>query len=378
MSDSSPEDFLQQALVLITQLKKALEASFTAQDKHIDKRIDAIIKVLGEQVATQQQSIDKNATDFTSLNKLFKGHTHSNYVSQSSMNDAIKAQTQSHDLKLEEIKSGYISVQEYNTQIQEFKNEIAALKKQIGNIPPPTTLSEEGKGAPKVTALPIPESRDVHPGNNTPLPEQSGETAHSDDSGENNTTREDSASSDRDNPLPDRSHQAGVAQPDQHTTPPSATSATIHAQNDPKVSDLKTSILRAIRDNEKYQSIQSSNRGRILKRANRCKSENPTVSEDLLHIQVILALYYLQSKPKSIPQDLYNMCYQNNPNGINTLQTIVNTFIDNNTLIVTGDIFKIAIKDSNFEKIITSGAVNGGDFPAIKTAIQTSPTGAKQ
>jgi hypothetical protein len=363
MSDSSPENFMEQALALITELKKALTESFSAQDKHIDKRIDAIIKVLGEQVATQQQSIDKNATDFTSLNNDFQKHTHSNYVSQSSMNDAIKAQTQSHDLKLEEIKSGYISVQEYNTQIQEFKNEIAALKKQIPTTTQSTTLSEEGTSAPKVTEPPKPKSDDAQIDTDNQLPEQTGATPPSDENGEDNTTTEDSAPQAKSNPSAAGVPPTQDTQHNQSTPPKSTTPPTDPTVNDPNASTLKTAILKAILASTAYTSIINTNRGLILKKANPLVSS--TVNDTVLHIQVILALYYLiDLKSKTRTLSFYNKCYQNNSEELKRLQPIIESFIGSNELKVTHDTFQKAIHDSNFKNIMPTDVVLTTNFDA--------------
>jgi hypothetical protein len=395
MSDSSPEDFMQQALKIITELKKALEASFTEQDKHIE-RIDANINVLGEQVATQKNRIDTIAGNFTSLNNDFQKHTENSHASKSYVTNAIKDHAQSHDLKLQEIKSGYISVENYNAKIKEFEGRIAKLEEKIKTSTPPIAQSEEGKiesivpkalietstqsevvtGAHEQAEKTEQKSDDVHPGNNKQLQEQPGETPPSDGSGEDNTTTKDSTSSDTGNPAADGVVQSSQTQNTQHNPSnqsTSVTSATIHAKYDPNVSDLKTAILQAILKSAVYQSIESNNRGKILTKANKIKSDNPAVNEDSLHIQVILALYYLQSKPKSIPQDLYKMCYQNNTDGLKTLQIIVDKFIDNNTLIVTGATFKHAVddnKDKNFNRIMTPHAVSGAGYTDLMTAIK--------
>jgi hypothetical protein len=358
MSDSSPEDFMQQALALITELKKALEASF----------------------AERENSIAAINTKYESLDTKFQQHEN-NHVSKSSVDFAINAQisshSQQHNLKLREIDAGFISVATYKAKIEEFEGRIATLENLIETIKKSIAQSEEGKIESKVPKVLIEtstqsevvtdesavetteqQSDDVYPVNNKPLQEQTGATPPSDENGEDNTTTEDSASSEQGNPLPDRSPQAGVAQLDQHTTPPSATSATIHAKNDPNVSDLKTAILQAIQSSSEYKIMINNKRHKILNQASDLKNKNPSINDDILCMQVIIALHYLRHKPskpktKNISIQLYKGCYKDNQSEIDELQNIVTTFIGENMLKVTSDTFQQAISDPNFRIIMT-------------------------
>lgn len=381
MSDSSPENFMEQALALITQLKKALEASFVAQDKHIDKRIDDIVKLLGEQVATQKNRIDTIAGDFTSLNNKFQKHK-TDHVSQSSVDKAIKEQISSHSQQqhkqeLQEIKSGYISVQQYNTQIQEFKDRIVKLEAQIETITQPTTLSKVVQAVPELLEAQIEtitQSKVVQA-----EPENAVKTEHSDEppagvadtnnSVENNAPPANSAPPAKSNPS-----AAGVS-PTQDTknkqhTP---TTSTDPGEHDPDVSTLETAILKEIRNSNAYTSIINNKRGKILNKANELKQSKTPPVDNVLHMQVILALHTLKNKPSKNSIPLYNGCYNNDLSKLTELKNIIREFIGENDLIVTVATFKDAVDDhKNFKSIMTAGAVDGGDYTAFEKAIKST------
>lgn len=389
MSDSSPEDFMQQALALITELKKALEASFEEQNTRINESFDAQDTRINRLFATQDTRIDNIANDFTSLNNDFQKHTQNSHASKSYVTNAITTHAQSHKQELQD--AGFISVATYQAKIQEFEGRIAKLEEQIKQ---PTTLSEEGKGAPKVIALSIPESRDGHSGINKQPQEKPGETAPSDDSGENNTTREDSTSSDRDNSSENEAGSqipAGVtphndADSQSKTPAPKLAKDKLDvdfAEADPHPDGLHTEILKAILEREAYQSINSTKRGWILTRAN--TFVGPSVNDNnVLHMQVILALHTLKNKlkNKSIKKNvqneliaLYNGCYNDDSLKLTELKNIIKEFIGENDLKVIVATFKDAVDDiKNFKSIMTSGAVEGGDYDNFKTAIQAAPT----
>jgi hypothetical protein len=309
MSDSTPEDFMDQALALITELKKALEASFAAQNERIDERIDAKIEVLGEQVATQKNRIDTIAGDFTSLNNDFQKHTENSHASKSYFTNAITTHAQSHDLKLQNIKKEFISIEIYDAQIKALNDEIAALKKQIPTTTQSTTLSEEGNDEPGQTATPV--QIVLPPSPATPRA-----------------------------PMPDTSHQQ-------------TESKTNLFIDDPKLNDLQTDILKAILKSDAYTSINNKNRIRILNEAKKIISENRFVSDDTLHMQVILALHYL-STDKQTCQTFYKNCYMGNPDNLQIVRdTIVPDFIGTHFIFsVNGSTFKSAIDDINFSTLI--------------------------
>jgi hypothetical protein len=140
--------------------------------------------------------------------------------------------------------------------------------------------------------------------------------------------------------------------------------------------------LKAILASTAYTSINNINRGRLLKQANTIKSENKSVSDNALHIQVILALYYLQNKPSTVSlnetTDLYKDCYNGEPPKITKLQAIVDTFLGIEKLTVTVVTFQEAINNDNFKTIMINGAIGDGNYKKSVIDKIKPKQGAKQ
>jgi hypothetical protein len=374
MSDSSPEDFMEQALKIITELKQALEASFAAQDKHIE-RIDANIKVLGEQVATQKNRIDTIAGNFTSLNNDFQKHTQNSHASKSYVTNAITTHAQSHEQELQ--NAGFISVATYQAKIQEFEGKIAKLEAQIKQ---PTTLSEEGKIESKVTedqieTIILSEEGKVI----SEVPEEQIKQIPQ----PKITSEEDKAESVQttmpvEKVLPPSS--ATPRAPTPYTSHQQPKSKTYQLSDDPSPEDLQTDILKAILKSNAYTFINNNNRSKILIEANTIKSENRSVSDDKLHMQVILALYYLSTK-KETCRTFYKKCYEGNVDNLQFFRNnIVPDFIGNLIFSVNGSTFKSAIDDINFSTLIKLAYPTSRTDEQINNVINTIkgiiPTGA--
>jgi hypothetical protein len=274
---------------------------------------------------------------------------------------------------LHETDAGFISVATYKAKIEEFEDRIAKLEAQIETITQPTTLPEEVTGATEVIETPKPKSDDAQIDTDNQLPDQTGETPPSNESGENNTSTEDSAPPAKSNPSADGVLPTQVAQTNQITPSTSTTPPTNFGVNDPDVSTLETAILKEIRNNEAYTSIRHNKRGKILNKANELKQSKTPPIDNVLHMQVILALHTLKNKPSRNSIPLYNGCYNNDPSKLTELKNIIREFIGENDLIVIVATFKDAVDDhKNFKSIMTSGAVDGGDYTAFEKAIKST------
>ena len=338
MSDSPPEDFMQQALALITELKKALKASFATQNERIDA-IKNELQMLVESFSNQKNSIAAISTEYESLNTKFEQHKN-NHVSKSSVDSAISAinalissHSRQHNQELQNIKTKFISVEKYDAKIKEFEDRIATLEEKIKTSTPPIAQSEEGKIESKVPEDQIEQ---------IPQPKTLSEEIKA-EPGQTATPVQivlPPSSAIPRTPNPDTSHQ----QPE---------SKTYSFPNDPKLNDLQTDILKAILKSDAYTSINNKNRSKILIEANTIKSENRSVSDDILHMHVILALYYL-STDKQKCQTFYKKCYEGSPEELKIFrETVVPNFIGTHFIFsVNGSTFKSAIDDINFSTLI--------------------------
>jgi hypothetical protein len=332
MSDSPPEDFMEQAKNIITKLKEALEASFATQKTSINESFDAQNTRINESFDAQNTRINAIATDYAFLKTDFEQHKN-NHVSQSTVNSAIATQSSSHNQKLQNIKAKFISVEKYDAKIKEFEDRIATLEEKIKTSTPPIAQSEEGKIESKVPEDQIEQ---------IPQPKTLSEEIKA-EPGQTATPVQivlPPSSAIPRTPNPDTSHQ----QPE---------SKTYSFPNDPKLNDLQTDILKAILKSDAYTSINNKNRIRILNEAKKIISENRFVSDATLHMQVILALHYL-STDKQTCQTFYKNCYMGNPDDLQIVRdTIVPDFIGTHFIFsVNGSTFKSAIDDINFSTLI--------------------------
>jgi hypothetical protein len=273
---------------------------------------------------------------------------------------------------LQNIKTEFISVKKYDAQIKALNAEIAELKKQIKNIPQSTALTEGVTGAPELLEAQIKTStqsevvKDVaavaetterkNHDENPDIPKESlvqtGETAPSDDNGKANTPPANLA------PSAESTLSADGVPPTQDTknkqhTPTTLTDPGVH---DPDVSTLENNILQAIRSSSEFNKMVNKKRDKILKKASDLKDKNPSINDDILRMQVILALHYLINL-NSQTLTFYKKCYQNDSKALQKLQSIIKLFIVSNTPTVTHNTFQKAINDDNFETIMTPDVV---------------------